>query len=483
LSEERGNPIVADDRRLAERPIVAVVCSAGTSGVASRTAKDSGTRRSVQSTPDTHGTNSGGDVIPLSSARDPNSTGDCDFQLLRDVAEAAAHANDAISAAQAILDIVTEGLGLSSGTLALLDVTPEGVRRLVPTASSGPQSPLVREMPPIEVDSGYEAAVVFRESRPHYVGDVHGEGSAAEPGARSEEEGAAVSRWRSLISTKSYAVLPLCAGPRPIGVLTLQWPDSRSFDPHATELLRTIASIAAVTLDRPMSRFQTGQPRSATTRTDEEAGGPAGEGSHEQRRQARPGPAGSPHTPVGPLRLEVTTDGVLMPLSPDASSGPDSSLALEVTLADAACVVWDISAPHPGIVAILIASFADADTADAMRDRLVQTKRVCARQDMPLHQTHSLLNGVVLASASPGVAVPVWLAWIDAGTGAVTHCGTADADVVAHAADGRTWTPKLSAAPLGTSGGASCGEDVRLLLPGDRIMMRLGEADLRITRP
>jgi hypothetical protein len=79
--------------------------------------------------------------------------------------------------------------------------------------------------------------------------------------------------------------------------------------------------------------------------------------------------------------------------------------------------------------------------------------------------------------------VPAWLGWVDTRTGALTHCGTADTDVVVHAGDGRTWSPDLTAPPLGSSGSVACDEDVRLLLPGDRVMVRLGDAELRILKP
>ena len=109
--------------------------------------------------------------------------------------------------------------------------------------------------------------------------------------------------------------------------------------------------------------------------------------------------------------------------------------------------MWDASTPHPGVVAVLLASFSEAETAEALRERLVQTKRVCARQDMSLGQTLSLLNGVVVASAAAGVGVPAWLGWIDANTGALAHCGAGDTDVVVHSSDDRTWTPELTLLP------------------------------------
>jgi hypothetical protein len=437
----------------------------------------------VQPTPDTSGFTDGGDVIPLRSGRDADPPDACDLALLRAVVDAGSHAQDTATAAQAILDAITDGLSLSSGNMSLLDVSREGVRRLVPTASSGPQSQLLRDMPPIDVDSSYEAAVVFSESQPHYVADMHGEGSVDEQAERAEES-ESVGRWRSQISTKSYAVLPLCAGPRPIGVMTLQWPDSREFDAHITEMLETVAVVTAVSLDR-----------CARLETEGEAGVQFAPGLTDGASATVPvsaeavdtAPAapngGAVHTPVGPLRLEVTADGVLMPLSPDASASSEGLLSLEITLADAACVVWDASTPHPGVVAVLIASFSEAETAEALRERLVQTKRVCARQDMSLGQTLSLLNGVVVASAAAGVAIPAWLGWIDANTGALAHCGAGDTDVVVHSSDDRTWTPELTAPPLGSSGTVGCEEDVRLLLAGDRVMVRLGDAELRILKP
>ena len=438
----------------------------------------------MQPTPDTHGLNDGGDVIPLSSRRDPDPPDTCDLALLRALVDVASHAHDTPAAAQAVLDVITEGLGLSSGTISLLQVSEEGSRQLMPTASSGPQALLLREMPPIDVDSSYEAAVVFTDSQPHYVADMHGQGTVGEQAERAEEA-EQVGRWRSLLSTKSYAVLPLCAGPHPIGVMTLHWPDSREFQDHTTEMLETIAAIVAVSLDRSPRRQNAWQPSEADPSSATGGTTTAGPVSTVEVAAASTPAArrGATHTPVGPLRLEVTADGVLMPLAPEAAPSGRGLLSFEMTLADAACVVWDASAPHPGMVAVLIASFSDAETAEAMRDRLVQTKRVCARQDMTISHTFSLLNGVVLASASAGVAVPAWLGWIDARAGALTHCGVDDTDVVAHSADGRTWTPQLTAPPLGSSGKVVCREDVRLLLPGDRVMVRLGDAELRIERP
>jgi hypothetical protein len=253
--------------------------------------------------------------------------------------------------------------------------------------------------------------------------------------------------------------------------MTLQWPDYREFDSHTTEMLETLAAVTAMALERSPGGSAAAPPTVDTT-----AGAIV--------EVTLPGPEDELlHTPVGPLRLEVTRDGVLMPLSPDAESSREGLLSLEVTLADAACVVWDLSAPHPGIVAVLIASFSDAEIAGSLRDRLVQTKRVCARQDMSALQTLSLLNGVVIASAGPGVAVPAWLGIVDAQIGALTHCGAGESDVVLRSSSGREWTPKLCAPPLGTSGTLDCDEDVRLLLPGDRVMVRLGDAELRIARP
>jgi hypothetical protein len=474
--------ILADDTRPAERPIVAVICSAGIPGVASRAATDTGTRRSVQPTPDTNGLSDGGEVIPLRSAVAPDPPEACDLALMREVIDAGTHSEDPASGAQAILDAITRSLDLSSGTIALLDVSEDGARRLVPTASSGPQSPLLRDMPPIDVESSYEAAVVFAESEPHYVADMHGEGSADEQAERAEDS-ESVGRWRSLISTKSYAVLPLCAGPRPIGVMTLQWPDSREFDDHTTEMLETVAAIAAVSLAHCAKADGT------QDFAEQLAEGATGGASSEDTSSATAidtmaaENGGAIHTPVGPLRLEVTPDGVLMPLAPDASGNPEALLSLEVTLSDAACVVWDASTPHHGVVAVLIASFAEAETAGALRERLVQTKRVCSRQDMSLSQTLALLNGVVVASTSPGTAVPAWVGWIDAHTGALTHCGAGDTDVVVHSASGRTWAPELNAPPLGSSGQVACEQDIRLLLPGDRVMVRLGDAELRVSKP
>jgi hypothetical protein len=440
----------------------------------------------VQPTPNNHGLSDGGDVIPLRSSPDPDPPdGAWDLALLRGVVDAGSHATDPAAGAQAILDVITEALSLSSGTISLHHISENGARLLVPTASSGPQSLLLRDMPPIDVESSYEAAVVFSESQPHYVADMHGEGSSGEQAERAEES-ESVGRWRSLISTKSYAVLPLCAGPRPIGVMTLQWPDSREFDEHTTEMLETIAVITAVSLDWSAREGE------SELGLEEQAPSATGEALPARRREESSvgsppptagGAVGATHTPVGPLKLEVTADGVLMPLAPDASPSLEGLLSLEITLADAACVVWDASTPHPAIVGVLIASFSDTATAEALRERLVQTKRVCARQDMSLGQTLALLNGVVIASASAGVAVPAWLGWIDARTGALAHCGAGDTDAIVHSSDGRTWTPELTAPPLGSSGQITCDEDVRLLLSGDRVMVRLGDAELRILKP
>ncbi len=400
----------------------------------------------MQPTPDSNGLANGGDVIPLRSARDNDPPSDPPLALVRRIVTESTSGATQAEAAQRALDAITGTLGLSSGTIVLQRMSDEGVPQLVQTASSGPQAQLVRDMPPIDIDSSYEVAVVFAEAAPHYVADMHGEG--AEGGLGRTEDSETVGRWRSLISTKSYAVLPLCVGRTPMGVMTLQWPDSREFDAETTELLETVAYVLAIALDRlresEADDSDAGGSDAGSEVAESEtqvttAGTLAAVPSSEAAAPAAPvekADAGlteidaERHVRVGPLRMEITADGVLMPLAPDAAFGGDARLSLEITLADSACVVWDVSTPHPSVVSVLIASFSSAGQATELRDRLVETARVCSRQDMPLAQTLSLLNGVMVATAGAGAGVAVWLASVDATTGALAHCGSSEADVV-----------------------------------------------------
>ncbi len=473
--------ILADDSRPAERPIVAVICSAGIPGVASRAATDSGTRSSVQPTPDTNGLSDGGDVIPLRSRARRRPAGSCDLALMRDVVAAGPNAADPATARPGDPRRDHRMARAEQRHIALLDVSPEGGRKLVPTASSGPQSRCCVTCP----RSTWTRATRPRSCSPSRSRTTSPTCTArAAPTSRRSAPRRA-SRWADggrSSATKSYAVLPLCAGPRPIGVMTLQWPDSREFDDHTTEMLETVASIAAVSLDRSMSlgglSRQPEPPRRRSGGDDCSGPVPCRRGRFAGRRARSGAHAGRPAAARGHSGRRA--DAAVARRDRRAPTRSSHSRSRSPTPRAS-------FGTHP-------APIRASSPCSLRRSRMPRPPRRCANascrpsgsargRTCRSSQTLSLLNGVVVASTTAGIAVPAWLGWIDGRTGALTHCGAGDTDVVVHSSDGRTWSPQLTARPLGTSGQVACDQDIRLLLPGDRVMVRLGDAELRVSKP
>ena len=391
------------------------------------------------------------------------------LSLLRHLAEVGVAAETDDDAARRVLELVADGLSLSSGMVNLAKSPDGGREQLMPSASFGTHAQLSRDMPPVDIDSTYEAAVVYTERQPHYVSDVYGGGGPA-------EDSATTGRWRAMISTQSYAVLPLYVADEGVGTITLQWPTSHAFPDTLRRLLETLATVAALAiyhvqcreaeqaaLETARESHERAMAESAARRTAEAE---VDEASRAQAAKTSPYELG--------IRFEVTESGVVIPLPLNREWATTDKI--RVTFARSApggfCEVFS---PAPGRVALFVACLPAGDIEPAIPAALV---RSLVTHDAPPAEVLSTLNKLVEEHKTTGVAGSAWMALLDLETGAFTHAAAGNVEVVFTSSDGRRWEVDERGPFLGSSHHADFPEELRVIIPGDDVIARCSAGEL-----
>lgn len=340
--------------------------------------------------------------------------------------------------AQAMLDAVTEDLGLSGGVVSLAGESDAGPA-LLPTAFSGSHASLLREAPAIPLDSEYDAAAVWRDRQGRYTGEIY---------EAAEEPGQGTSRWREMMSVQSEALLPLMLGGEAIGAMSLRWSSPQVFGPPARELLEAVASLTALAVEHA--------------------------GFHARRAdelEARP--------TFEVARFEVTAEGVVVarPVEGEWSGGETLRVTLSWIESDAVTSVYDVIAPESGRMSLLLAITAtDIPEDGELTETLRHTARALARQGAEPSDVLCSLNARVGELAPSGTLVDAFHAVFDVGTGALHHSSAGEVRRGLRAADGREWDLTETGDPLGASPGSEYSEDVWILVPGDEVDVSVAES-------
>lgn len=139
-----------------------------------------------------------------------------------------------------IVELMAESLDLGGATLSLVR-DHDGSLLIEPLIAVGIHAAFTREMSARPLESLADVATAVKDRTPVFVGAAHGA-----PGLATRPEG--VGRWRSGVSLHTTGVLPLCAQGETLGVLTVEWPDSRPLGDGERRVLDTVAKLMGLGL-------------------------------------------------------------------------------------------------------------------------------------------------------------------------------------------------------------------------------------------
>ena len=339
-----------------------------------------------------------------------------------------------IPTADVLLGALTDQFGPASGHLVVLRRQPDGTDALVPIATVGQYGALMRDLPPIDLDSPLESARVFREQSPHFVDELH---------AASAEGGSSTSRWRDMIATRSYAVLPLILRGEPVGVLTLEWASAVEFDDELQETLRSVATLAALVVR-------------------------AAEVSEGYGEAADKGPSVSES-----VAITVTGAG-----REEGGTNPESVLTAIVDVLGGDDAVFEYALPDSAPARLLLLSGEAKDDAGVSLRALART--VIGLSDEPGAWLDAINQALPPAVAGHGVTA--WAATFDPRTGAITAASAGVSTECLLTGVGGESVTEHRKLPLGLWSDERYDERVLLLVPSDTLDVVLGEdPELRLT--
>ena len=405
------------------------------------------------------GDSSGG--LPSSSSRD----------LIARIADIGVTAAGSASAAQAVLEAVSQALDPGAGDVTLAGHDESGALWLVPSAHIGTHTSLLQDGPPIATDSSYEAAGVFRDRKPHYISEAYGDAEQAEANGPG--------RWRATIAFRSSAALPLMLGEECIGTLTLHWAEPHEFGTPLRDTLETVATVAALAIAhagvRAHGHSTVVEDDSAQDSLDDEA---ATDGSLAPgtvvampRRSA----------PNGVARYEVTSHGAIVPRPPgDHWSGREAlRILVNDRTSEDAMVVFDVFVPAPGTCACVAVRLpASADALPDAQEALLGLARTSLAHDAGIEGTLHALDDAARSMLPSGVTPDAWVAMFDQEAGALEWGSAGMVEMKQSAGDGREWH-ELRDAESGLDVHAG---DMRIVMQGDHVLATVGnEIDVHVT--
>jgi len=339
-----------------------------------------------------------------------------------------------IPTADVLLEALTDQFGPASGHLVVARRQPDGSDALVPVATVGQYGALMRDLPPIELDSPLEAARVFREQSPHFVDELH---------AASVEGGSSTSRWRDMIATRSYAVLPLMLRGEPVGVLTLEWASAVEFDDELQETLRSVATLAALVV-------RAGEPAAAPSEVEDRA----------------------------PSVSESVTITITGASRDEGGTDPETVLAAIVDVLGGDDAVFEYALPENAPARLLLLSGEARDTAGVSLRALART--VIGLSDEPGAWLDAINQALPPALAGHGVTG--WAATFDPRTGAIVAASAGVSTECLLTGVGGESVTEHRKLPLGLWDDERYSERALLLVPSDTLDVVLGEdPELRIS--
>lgn len=390
---------------------------------------------------------------------------------------AGAATGDPAEIAGELLEAIGSEFGTSGCHLVTLSTMPDGSEALTPLASAGQYGSLLRDMPPIELDSPLEAARVLRARTPRFVDALHipavpdersdesnradtPEGSHGSEGGATEGRDSAGSpqRWRSMIATQSYAVLPIVLSSEPLGVLTLQWSRPVEFDRSLTRVLESLATLTALAVasaTRAYGRTQDiGESESLASREHLQSAAltafaPALEDGGTE-----------PYTVlVGMLDVRHEDDVAFVRLEPHAQ-GPSMPVTTPARLL--------VVAPSPT---------QDASEAETPAEMPAAVHALCsavvALSDSPREWLETINRSLPRSQAGAGFSA--WAARFDTRTGALVESSAGIISALVTTGAGEEQHTDHSKLPLGLWAEESYEERPRLLLPDDTLEVCLDD--------
>ncbi len=372
------------------------------------------------------------------------SSGDGFTHALHAVLEHLAEAIPGPESVARLLELLAQELDTSGANVHAVQTLDGGAVALVPHASSGRYDALVRDMPPIELDSSLEAAQVFSERKPHFVGAIHAPDSNSRTGSTS--------RWRDQIAAHSYATLPLIYAGEPIGVLTLQWSAPVRFDPADRAALTSIATVIAVALATERDERNAASDRDDAAETDTAS-----------RREALCIRA------LGASREEGGRDA-------------ESVLVADIEVSGSAAFVFEHSEPDETPVRLLV--LAPTPGADEVpTSACMLASAAIGLSGSPAEWLGSLNRALTdeAQAQARGLGVQAWGAAFDARTGTLLEASAGTVSELLTRPDGGEHQAEVKKLPLGLWADEVYPERPQLLLPGDTLEVCIeGEPDLTL---
>jgi hypothetical protein len=299
---------------------------------------------------------------------------------------------------------------------------------LVPLASAGQYGALLRDMPPMELDSPLEAARVFSTREPKWVDSLH------LPGSSEKAEG--TGRWRDMITMHSYAVLPLILHGEAIGVLTLQWSAPIEFTPALQTTLESVATVVALAVAN--------------------ASRPAAEEASDE--DAEP-----PHRCLE--TLDVTVFGAPRD---EGGTEPETVLCASVEVCGSGELIFAHAEPEdaPARLLLMAPQSACSEIPPTARSVASTVVNLSGAPQVWLEMLNRELAGL-------GCGLQAWAAAFDPVTGALIEATAGVVSTLTTSAAGTEEQSEHRQLPVGLWSEEAYAERARLLLPGDTFEVAL----------
>lgn len=365
-------------------------------------------------------------------------------ELLGGVSGDAAGDGQAGTEPERIVETLVEHLGLSGAGLSLARAGAEGFE-LESVAAAGSHASFARHLPSVGFKAEEEAAHALESAEAEFVGDAHGLSDAAPADG--------VGRWRGLVATSAYAVLPLVSRARAVGVLTLEWAQTRDFDAVEQEVLSAIADVVAVVLAPTLPE---GNP---------EAGGdPDGYDPGEDAV------AGSVTT------FDITAEGHAVVHDASGRGVKEPVARLHVAArepgAGLAVPVYDLTTTHPGTVDVALGACRVADGSGERGAEILRTfLRGHSVAGLQPDRAVAALSANLARSGLAGMTASVVRCRIDVTSRALSWAGTGGGLVAVETGSGRLDVTPVRGPGLPSSDTDSHTEGLLLLLPGDVVVL------------
>lgn len=328
--------------------------------------------------------------------REATAGADADHSLMLRLVPIVTAQSDSVEMARGALEALCDEFGARSGNVTIACRDESDDLLLIPTAVIGPHASLLGDLPPISAASSTEAAGVFRSGVATFIDDQYADEGRAE--VRSAElTGAA--RWRDQLAAQARAILPITAGGRRLGTLSLEWAAPRPF----TDADRGVLSAAATLTGLGLAHLESSAARDAA------------------------------EDPAESMRFALTPEGDVRS-GPADEPNPDETVRITAQCGSRSWI--DVHRASAGRVLLLIATVRESAALEPQGvEALRLSARAAASQSNP-DETVAALHTRFREMAPAGAVLEAWVG-IWSASGALEHASLGASHARLLLADGR----------------------------------------------